>query len=147
MKIYSEILKKFYDSTEDCLQAEKEFNEKKTALEEEKKAKALAVSKEKKELASAVEEAENKLEKAYQEYEIAKEEAKKILEESNQKVLDIINPAKENVKVAQKERYNAISEFNKKFGLYTTTYSGDKAFNELKRMSTWIDSLFYDHLW
>ena len=147
MKYYSDIVNKVFDSEEECVNAEKEFNEKKEAAEAERKAKAALVSKEKKELSDAVEAAESKLSKAYEEYDLAKEEVKKILEESNQKALDILNPAKEAIREAQKERYTAISEFNKKYGIYTAQYTGDRAFKEFKRATNWIEDFFNRFTW
>lgn len=147
MKFYSDIVNKVFDSEEECLNAEKEFNEKKEAAEAERKAKAALVSKEKKELSDAVEAAESKLSKAYEEYDLAKEEVKKILEESNQKALEILNPAKEAIREAQRERYTAISEFNKKYGIYTAQYTGDRAFKEFKRATSWIEDFFNRFTW
>lgn len=142
MKFYSEHTKKFYDSEEDCKNAEEEFNRQKAEKEEEEKSKMLAVSKEKKELANAIETADANLNKAYEEYELAQKEAKKIMDEAIQKSNEILTPAKENIKNAQVEKYKAISAFNKKYGTYTTTYTGDKAYNEFRRTSDWIDNLF-----
>ena len=146
MKIYSEILNKIFDTVEECEAAETQYKKEQEQKDIAKKEKALMVSKEKKELATVVENAELALTKAYDEYEIAKEEVRKILEESNQKAMDILNPAKENIKKAQEEKYKAISAFNKRFGFYTTTYSGDRAYKELKRATSWINDVFDNFL-
>ena len=142
MKFYSELLNKVFDSADACEIAEKKYTEEKEAEEAKKKELANSVSKEKKELSIAIEAAESNLNKAYDDYEVAKEEVRKILEESNQKALDILNPAKEAIKKAQEEKYQAISVFNKRFGLYTTQYTGDRAYKELKRATSWINDLF-----
>ena len=142
MKIYSEILDKFFDTAEECENAETLYQKEKEEKEQKQKEKSLAISKEKKELATAVETAEAALAKAYDNYEEVKEQVRKILEESNQRALDILQPAKEEIKKAQEEKYKAISAFNKKFGVYTTTYSGDKAYRELKRATSWINDIF-----
>lgn len=147
MKFYSDVLGKLFDSEEECKQAEEKYNKEKEEKEAERKAKAALVSREKKELSDAVEAAEAKLSKAYEEYDLAKEEVKKILEESNQKALDILNPAKDAIREAQKERYTAISEFNKKYGIYTAQYTGDKAFREFKRATSWIEDFFNKGYW
>ena len=142
MKIYSEILNKMFDTEDECVKAEEEYQIEQERKEAEKKAAVQAVSKEKKELASAVELAEEALNKAYDEYEIAKEEARKIMEESNKQMLEILNPARDKIKQAQKEKYNAISNFNKKFGLYTAQYTGEKALKEFRRASSWLTDVF-----
>lgn len=142
MKFYSDLISKFFDTEEECVKAEKEFTEKQEAKEAERKAKASLVSKEKKELSDAVEAAEAKLSKAYENYDLVKEEVKKILEESNKKALELLNPAKEAIREAQKERYTAISEFNKKYGIYTAQYTGDRAFKEFKQATNWIEDFF-----
>ena len=146
MKIYSELLNRLFDTAEECNEAEIQYQKEKEEEEARKKETALNISKEKKELANAVELAESALTKAYDDYEIAKEEVRKILEESNQKALDILTPAKENIKKAQEERYKAISAFNNKFGIYTTTYSGDRAWKEFKRATSWINDIFNNFL-
>lgn len=148
MKIYSEILHKMFDTAEECETAEEEYTKKQELEEAEKKEKAALVSREKKELSSAVEAAEEALNKAYEDYADAKKRAKEILEESNKACLDILNPAKEAVRQAQEERFKAINAFNKKFGMpYTAYYTGDKAYQELKRAQDWIDNLFGRYLW
>lgn len=147
MRFYSELLNKLFDTEKECKEAEEKYNKEKEEKEAERKSKAALVSKEKKELSDAVEAAEAKLTKAYEEYDLVKEEVKKILEESNQRALDLLNPAKEAIREAQKERYTAISEFNKKYGIYTAQYTGDKAFKEFKRATSWIEDFFNRTLW
>lgn len=146
MKIYSEILNKLFDTEDECIAAEEESKKQKEIAETEKKAKDALVSKQKKELSTAVEEAETKLTKAYEDYEKAKEEVRQILEESNKQCQEILAPAKDAIKKAQQERYEAINAFNNKFGTYTAYYTGDKAYQELKRAAAWLDSLF-NRLW
>lgn len=146
MKYYSEILKSLFETERECESAEEEYLKKQQKEEAEKKAKAALVSKEKKELSDAVDLAEANLSKAYENYDLVKEEVRKIIEESNKKALDILNPAKEAIKAAQKEKYTAISNFNKKYGTYTAQYTGDKAYKEFKRSLSWLED-YLNTLW
>ena len=147
MKIYSETLNKLFDTEEQCIKAEEKYAEEQKAIQEEKEVKASAISKEKKDLAQAIELAETNLNKAYEEYELAKEKVKEILEKSNKEMSDILTPAKDAVRKAQEARYRAIETFNKKFGVYTTTYSGDKALRELRRATSWVNDIFNRFFW
>lgn len=146
MKFYSEILNKLFDSEEEVKTAEDSYRKEQEEKEAKKKAEALAVSKEKKELALAIDEAESNLNKAYDEYEEAKAEVKKILDESNKQMLEIITPAKKKIEEAQKAKFKAIADFNSKFGVYTTQYSGDRAYKEFNRAKSWINDMF-DKIW
>ncbi len=145
MKFYSDVLNKFFDTASECSEAEETYKLQKQEIEKQKKEQQALISKDKKELSDNIRLAEDNLAKAYEEYELAKDEAKKILEESNQKVLDLLNPAKEEIKKCQKARYDAISKFNQKYGAYTVQYTGDKAFQELKRTSNWLFDDFFKH--
>ena len=142
MKFYSETLKKFFDTEASCLEAEEQYKKE----QEELVATQNAVSKEKKQLAKKIEECDSFLEDAYSAYELAKEEAKKILEESNKQVENLLNPAYQNIKEAQKKKFEALQEFNRKYGAYTTIYNGDRARQEFQRASKFIEDLFKD-LW
>ena len=142
MKYYSDILDKVFSTEKECIEAENEYKEKQAKLEEEKKSKVSLVSKEKKELADAVAKAEAKVSEAYENYEIAKAKVREILEKSNEDALAILNPAKQAIKDAQKERYTAISEFNKKFCVYTAQYTGNRAYEEFRRATSWVEDFF-----
>jgi len=142
MRYYSDITKKFYDTDTACQEAEALFEKELNDAIEKRKERDSAISKEKKELATAIEDAETKLSEAYQNYDLAKEETSKIYDKAKEDALKILKPASEAVTAAQKERYQAISNFNKKFGVYTTSYSGAKAYNELLRTSKIFDNLF-----
>lgn len=147
MKFYSDVLNKFFETAEECTEAEETYALQKQEIEKQKKEKQALISKDKKELSDAIKLAEDDLSKAYENYDFAKEEARKILEESNQKILDLLNPAEAEIKKCQKARYDAISNFNKKYGAYTVQYTGDKAFQELKRASNWFDDFFKGFFW
>ena len=138
MKYFSEKLNKAFDTEEECLTAEAAFDKEQ---EEKKKQEELAVVT-KKNLAKDIETAGEKVNLAYKEYDAALEEVKKLKEEYSRKAEEILNPAKKAIKDAQKERYDAIKKFNENYGVYTTTYTGDKAVSEFNRVSRWIDSIF-----
>ena len=147
MKIYSEILNKLFDTEEECVAAEKEHTKKQEEVELQKKESAKAISKEKKELSTAIEEAQQKLDEAYDQYELAKAKAKEMLETSNQQILNILNPAKDNIKKCQEDVWDAVANFNKKFGEYRVRYTNEKALNELKRSTAWINDIFGRFFW
>lgn len=150
MKYFSEITKQTYDSPEECLKAEKNYK-----AEQKKKADAEAtrlanISKEKKELARLVEDADARLTEANKLYEVAQNKAAEILEKSNKEVRDILDAAKKEVKAAEQAKLDAILAFNKKFGTYTTTYTGEKAAEEFNRSMNRFDNIFGNlirHLW
>lgn len=135
MRIYSDITKKFYDNVKACEEAE-------SAFEKEKE----NTGKRKKELAKAIENADTKLTEANKLYEAAKLRAADILEKSNKEVKEILDTAENEVKTAEQEKLNAVMNFNKEFGTYTTTLTGEKAAEEynksLSRFDNIIDSIF-----
>lgn len=135
MKITSEITGKEYPTVEACLKAEKVFK-----AEEEKK--LANTSKRKKELASKVELADKQLSEANKLYEIAKTKATEILEKANKEVKEILTASKEQVKKAEEDKFNAVMEFNKEFGVYTTTVTGEKAAEELEKSLKRFDEIF-----
>lgn len=124
MRYYSDETKKFYDTVEEL-----------TKAEEEKKTTALSVSKQKKELSDAISLADDNLEKALNDY-------NKIKEDAYQTYLETLKPAKDAVDKAQKDKYEALSKFNEKFGTYMVSYTGDKALKEFERTSRLFNSIF-----
>ena len=135
---YSEVLNKYYDSEEACNEAEKKYLE---AKKKDELTKA-ETSKEKKALAASVETADHKVNSAYHDLEVAYNQADEIIKDAKIKANKLIEEAKNKLKSAQEEKYKALSNFNQKFGAYTTTYSGDKALEELRRMNSWINDVF-----
>lgn len=135
MKYYSESLKKFYDSESDLLKAE----------EEEKKQQAIAETS-RKEMAKNIEEANTRIDKAYEEYEVAKKKVDDLIAETRQKVKSILDPAKKEISDAENARMEAIKEFNKKYGVYTETLSGDKAVEQYNRVLNQFNSTF-ENFW
>ena len=142
MKFYSEELKRFFDTEEECLSAEETARQK---ADEKKATKA--------KLAKAVEDADKALELAYKDLNNAKEEVSKLQKEYEeqeaklQKKYDemvdaLMNPALDNIKECNKVRAEAIKNFNDKFGVYTTTYTGNQAINEMLKMEDILEKFF-----
>ena len=142
MKFYSEKLSKLYETEAELKTAEekyeKQLQEKKEAEEKRKN----EIVNEKKALAKAVDEADACVDAARENYKKVKAEPVKIIEEAYEKAEKLLEPAENAVQEAQKTKYNAVVEFNKKYGPYTESYTGDKAYNEFKKTSEWFDDLF-----
>lgn len=135
MKYYSEDLKKFYDSEEELVSAEKEAQEKKELAEVSRK-----------EMAKKVDTANTRIKLAYENYEDAKKQVNEIVEEAKKKIKETIEPAKKEIKDAENERLEAIRDFNSKYGVYTETYTGDKAVEQYNRAVRHFNSIF-ENVW
>lgn len=135
MKYVSEITNKTYGTEAECLEDEKIFLEKKAKAEEEKKLREQALTSEKKELALKIDNANKAIKDAQEAYDKAKDECAKILEESNDKVIKILSDARKVLDEAKAERFNKIVEFNKKFGPYRTSFTGEEAEKELNKIN------------
>ena len=131
MRFYSDELKKFFDTEEQCLAEE----EKARAEAEEKK-----ITKAK--LAKSVEDADKALDKAYENLEWAKEKVAELQKEYDAKVDAIMNPVQDEIKECTKARAEAIKEFNDNFGVYTTTYTGNKALKELAKAEEMLNKFW-----
>lgn len=131
MKFYSEELKEFFDTEEQCLAEEEEARQK---AEEKKVTKA--------KLAKAVEDADKALDNAYEGLEEAKKKVTELQKEYGAKVDEIMNPTRDLIRECTKNRAEAIRAFNEKFGVYTTTYTGNKALNEMLKMEKLMDNMF-----
>lgn len=95
-----------------------------------------------KELADYVERSERDLDEANKQYSLAQDKAAEILEDANEKASEILRKARAGVKAAERIRRDAILAFNKEFGTYTATYSGQKAIDEFNRsMSRFMNPL------
>lgn len=143
---------KEYESVDACLEADKAFDEQQEAKALAETEKKNALSKEKKEMADAIKKADEDVSFALAEYEKAKEEARNIISKAKEEAKEIIQKAEENYKNMSNIRYNAIKEFNDKFGVYTTSYTGHKALEEynriVKTMDRWIDNFFgFPFIW
>lgn len=144
MRIISDITGLEYSSIEECEKAEKEYKTKQELKAKEEAEKTANISKRKKELAKEIDDASAKLEEANKLYEVAKSKAAEILEKSNKEVKDILDTASKEVKEAEKKKFEAILKFNKEFGTYTTTYTGEKAAEEYYRSIKRFDDIFKD---
>ena len=138
MKFYSEILETVFDDVK-ALEAAELAHQKELA---EAKAKEDAITTRKKELAKAVEEADKELDAAYEAYEEAKKTCDEMREETKRLIAEIMEPATQIVKTAQAKRVEAINAFNKEFGAFRTTYTGDKAKREFERAISNYNSFF-----
>lgn len=136
MRYYSDELKKFFD-TEESLLAEEE----KARVEAEEK----KITKAK--LAKAVEDADKALDNAYECLGEAKKKVAELQKEYDEKVDAIMNPARDLIKECTKARAEAIKAFNDKFGVYTTTYTGNKALNEFAKTANMIDQFWKRFYW
>lgn len=135
MKYYSEYLKKFYDSESDLLKAEDEAKKQKDIAENSRK-----------EMARKIDEANDRIDRAYQSYDAAKKQVNDIINEAKKQVKNILDPAKKEISDAENERMEAIKEFNEKYGVYTETFSGDKAVEQYNRVLNQFNSAF-ENFW
>ena len=135
MKYYSEILKKHFDTEEQCLAEEETFRQQQE-IRKNTKAK----------LAKDIEDASKEVDIAYKQLDEAKQEVEKLQQEYNDKVDAIMNPVKDRLQECLDNKRKAIEEFNKHYGPYTTVYKGDDAFKEWFRTVNNIDKLF-KHFW
>ena len=142
MLYYSELLKDTFETPEACEAAEKEFEEKENERKEKEAEQKTALSKKKKELANCVEESEEALKRAYEDLEQCKDECRAIRERCVQKIKEKMDEAREAVRTAEKNRFDAVSQFNKEFGAYTKVLSNDEIRQELQRSVNWINDLF-----
>jgi hypothetical protein len=136
MKFYSEELEQFFDTEEQCLAEEEKAR---IAAEEKKVTKA--------KLAKAVEDADKALDLAYEGLEEAKNKVLELQKEYDAKVDEIMDPALEAIKECNKARTDAIREFNDKYGVYTTTYTGNKALNEFAKVDNMLNQLWKRFYW
>ena len=136
MRFYSDELKRFFDTAEKCMAAEEEAR---VAAEEKKVTKA--------KLAKAVEDADKALDLAYEELGKAKAQAEELQKEYTEKVHSVMAPARDKIKECATARAAAIKEFNDNFGVYTTTYSGNKALNELSKIDNMVNQFWKRFYW
>lgn len=130
-------------------------------LAEAKKAEELAATK--KALAKKVEDAQAKLDAAYESYKNAQEACKEVINTADEKVKAIydkcnaeceglLNPAKKKIEDLQKAKFEAVQEFNSKYGPYITSLTGEKAqkefdkwndyFKEFEAKNSWVTDFF-----
>ena len=137
---YKELAGQVFDSIEACAAAEREVDRAKH-LEHEKNS---AIAARKKQLAKDVETADKNVKDAYDARIKTKEEVQKILEESNKKMMTMLDEANVKVREAEKARRDAILAYNKEFGTYQAVYTGERAQTEFDRLTKQFDSTFTD---
>ena len=158
MKYYSELLDEMFDSEEELNKAESEKvkpegewepSEEEINEKPEKKDDLKKEMTSKKELADAVEKSDEALKEAYALYDVAKERVQKLSSDYLREVDSIMKEAKSRVEEAEINKYNAIKDFNDKYGVYKTSYTGAKAAEEYNRVlkslaerRSWIKSIF-----
>ena len=152
MKYYSEILNEFFDSESALKEAESLVECTCDNCDDDMCERTAEVEKTptKKQLAANVERADKALESAKSDYEAARVKVEELSKKYLEEVDAILCPAKSAVEKAQQEKYDAIKEFNKTYGVYRTFYTGDRAAREftsaLKDLNA-IQKLFYNSLW
>ena len=123
MKYYSETLEKFFDDEKSLVEAEAARKAEETKNAETKKI-----------LATRIKTAETKLDEACKHLDDVTLQCDELIKECNDKVSKMLEEAQKTVTSARKARYEAIENFNKKFGTYTTSYTGEQAQKELDRI-------------
>lgn len=98
-----------------------------------------------KQLALNVDKAVEALDEAYAQYNQAKLKADELTERYKKDLAALLDPAKEAVRKAEQEKYDAICEFNKSYGVYTRTYTGADAHNEFLKAMDEIQNSFWRH--
>lgn len=131
MRYYSDQLKQFFETEEACLAAEE------TARQEAENKKITKAK-----LAKNIEDADKNIETAYQGIEAAKKAVLELQKEYDQKVDALMDPALKTLQEAMKQRTDAIKAFNDKFGVYTTTYTGNQALNEFAKIDSMMNKLW-----
>ena len=148
MKYYSEKLDKVFDTPEaleeaesavcTCNKVDDNFKNEKLADTEKKDLDKIPS---KKQLAADVDDADARVKDAYAEYEVAKKQIEELSKTYLESVDAILTPAKEAVKKAEEERYEAIRKFNNYYGAYQTVLTGDRAAKEMIRAINEINSI------
>lgn len=136
MRYYSDELKKFFDTQEQCLAAEEKAR---IDLEEKNITKA--------KLAKEINDAEKLVDEAYEELECAKKKVCELQKEYDERVDSIMTPAVNRVTECTKIRAEAIKKFNDNYGVYTTTYTGNKALNEYLKIDNMMNQLWKKFYW
>ena len=123
MKFYSEKTKKLYETEEELKIAEE-------ALQAAKDSRELT----RKQLAKKIEEAQERVHRAEEAYTDVEKQVEALIEETKKTIEQMYEEPTKELRDAQKNRVNAIREFNDKFGVYTISYSGDEAEKEFDRL-------------
>ena len=140
MSDFKELEGKIYNSIDECKDAEAGILKQREDLSNQEREK----SKLKKKLSAEIDKAEENLKIAYKEYDDAKEAARKILEESNNQMINILQPARDKVAAAEERKSEAIQKFNTECGVYQKVYTGAEAQAELERFNKNFRNIFVD---
>ena len=90
-------------------------------------AKDKAISKDKKELSNKIESTETELNNAYKEYQDALVQVRNLNAEHDQKVKAILGDVENKLATAKQAHYQAVRDFNHKYGAYRKVYTGEEA--------------------
>lgn len=132
MRYYSDQLKKVFDTEPELLAAEE------AALQELETKKATKAK-----LAKAVEDATKDLDDAYEALELAEAQVRELQKEYDAKVDALLNPVNERIRDCAKAKAEAIKCFNETYGVYTTSYKGEDALKEFKKIQNQLDRDFF----
>lgn len=130
MKFYSEKLNKFFDTEEECYDAERAQNSEGVKKETEVNK---AESNEKKQYVKKIEEADNNLEIEYLNYNEAKKKVIELKKKNDAECEKILTEARKALKEAQNKKFDAVQSFTEKYGPYKVSYTGEKALQEMRR--------------
>lgn len=133
---------KEYKTVEDCVAADKVFEEARKKAEAEEAEKKTLISKQKKEKADIIKAAEDEVALAQADYDKAREAAKEIINRAKEEARKLVTDASTKYKEATDKKYKAIADFNKEFGTYTTTYTGKEALDEYNRVMRSFNSIW-----
>lgn len=129
MKYYSELLNKYFDTEQECLQADLQAeatldNDKETPNDNTDEVLRLT----KTQLLNKIDDLDSKLQDAIKNYNNAVEKAADILNESNAEVEKLLKEADRRVSLAKEDKYKAILDYTSKYGPYkkVTTTNLDK---------------------
>ena len=147
MKYYSEVLEKFFDSSDALLNEEAKHLEKIAKEEEVLAKKRSAESNRKKELANAIDKCEEELDIAYKNLNTVKKECRELVKIYEDQMNEMLTPAEEAVKKAQENRLEAIRAFNKEFGVFKTTYTDERAQREMQRTAELFNNFWKKFNW
>ena len=134
---------KEYQTVEQCEAADTEFEaarkaEEESAQKEVENEKALA-SKQKKDLAEKIDNAQQSYNETLDYYLRVKQEAEDTVKKARAEANKIIREAAKEVEKASSARMEAIAEFNRMYGPYRTSLTGDAAKREFDRIMDMFD--------
>lgn len=138
MKYYSEKLNKMFDSEDELKKAEAEKVENTTTEEKEK----TVVSKAKKAEAEKVKLTDKEVDDAQENIRVVREKAQALIRKANSEAEVMLKEAYTKLSKAQEHRFEAVKEFNEKYGPYKTYYTGEKAYNEFQKALRYFDNIF-----